>query len=79
MTYEVLFLNEDGSQNRFASYRSFADAQRFRDELTAQGYDAWIEEDDCKSFRGIGCAESLGHWRASFRSTPHPTETEGRV
>lgn len=72
MKYEVLFLNDDGSQNRFASYDRFPDAQRFRDELTAQGYEAWIEEDDGLSFRGA-YSESLGRWRQSYFPQNHST------
>ena len=42
--YEVCFLNDDASQASGGIFPRFEDAQRHRDDLRSQGYEAWIEE-----------------------------------
>ena len=42
--YIVLFLDDKGKQTFAGRYRNFVTAQSRRDELRAQGYEAWIED-----------------------------------
>jgi hypothetical protein len=42
--YEVCYLDADGAQKTGGTFTDFAAAQRNRDGLISQGYEAWIEE-----------------------------------